>query len=82
MVNWLARAWHDYTHFTIDRGYNSIDEIVVGKVQASELPHDWWYEKALIDADITGQILYHNKYNKFPKDQRKFVLEYLKTGKI
>lgn len=81
-INWAARAWHDVTHFENNLGYTPLEEIQVGKIQAAQLPEDWWFEKALIDAEVTGQILYHCKHNKFPENQREFTLNYLKTGTI
>lgn len=81
-MNHIFRAWHDVVHFTQNLGFDSLSEIAVGKYQAACLPTDWWFEKALIDAEVTGQILYFNKFKEFPKNQRDFVLTYLKTGQI
>ena len=79
-TNNKARLWHDYTHLTMGLGYDPMSEIQIGKIQQAQLPIHWWYEKALIDADVTGQILYHNAYGEFPRDQRQFTLDYPTGG--
>lgn len=81
-INHIARAWHDYTHLTNYLGYDALSEIQVAGIQAAQLPQDWWFEKQLIQAEVTGQVLYFNKYKQFPEDKRKFTFQYLKTGTI
>lgn len=81
-INLIARAWHDYIHYANELNYSTLSEIEVGAIQSSMLPEGWDFEKQLIQADVTGQILYHNKYGGFPEDQRKFVINYLKYGMV
>jgi len=76
-INHMFRAWHDCTHIVNDLGYEPLNEILVGKIQAEQLPYSWRFERDLIDAEVTGQVLYFVANNEFISDQRQFTLDYL-----
>lgn len=40
LINNYFRVWHDYTHLTMGLGYSCNEELIVGKIQASQLPQD------------------------------------------
>lgn len=81
-INLLFRVWHDYIHITENLSFSPLDEIRVANIQSSQLPDNMQLEKNLINADITGQVLYFLKFDSFPIDQRKFTVDFLNGGKI
>jgi len=80
-LNHMFRCWHDYTHMVNQLRYDLAGESEVASIQASQLPMDWGYERALINSEIVGQALYFTRYGEFIDDQRAFTVQYLTTGK-
>lgn len=76
-INHIARAWHDYVHYTEGLDYSPLQEIKVGAIQSTQLPQNWYYEKQLINIDVIGQILHYLDKGHFPEDQRLFTLKQL-----
>lgn len=81
-INHFFRCWHDYTHLKYELDYTPLNEIHVCALQMAELDNTMLFERLLINAEITGQILYFNNFNDFPINQRKFAYNFLKTGKL
>lgn len=81
-INLLYRAWHDFIHIEYKLLFTLEGELEVYNIMQSQLPNDYYLEKFLLYGDIVGQTLYHNKYNKFPSNQREFVIDFLTTGKL
>lgn len=76
-INWIARAWHDATHYDCNLSYSTFDEIKVGIIQMKELPPEGHFEKLLVHHDVIGQIMYHSEHGHFPLNQRVFTLNQL-----
>jgi hypothetical protein len=79
-VNLAFRAWHDSLHLQYGLTFQPDDEIELASIHASMIKGD--YEKRLIMADVKAQVLHWQKFNAYVEDQRGFVVDYLKTGKI
>lgn len=77
-VNLAFRAWHDATHLGHGLGFTPNDEKDVARLQCASagIPRD----KALLWADIAGQVEYFERFGDFPNDQTSFVLDYLACG--
>lgn len=82
IINWYFRAWHDYIHITQGLGYDFAGEVAVANIQAAQLPDSWDFERRLVNSEVVGQALYHEKYQTFVEDQRGFTITFLKTGKV
>ena len=77
-VNLASRAWHDATHLQHGLGFNASDEIAVARIQCASagIARD----RALLWADIAGQVRYFETFGEFPNDQKAFVLDYVACG--
>jgi hypothetical protein len=77
-VNLAFRAWHDATHLAHGLGFNASDEIAVAHIQCASacIARD----KALLWADVAGQVRYFEAFGEFPNDQTAFVLDYIACG--
>lgn len=77
-VNLAFRAWHDATHLQHGLGFNASDEIAVAHIQCASagIARD----RALLWADIAGQVRYFETFGEFPNDQKAFVLDYIACG--
>lgn len=75
-VNYAFRAWHDYTHLLLDAPFTLEGELTVALHQAKMVPKF----AEVIMAEVYGQALHAIKTGEFPKDQVKFVLNYIKNG--
>lgn len=78
-INHYYRAWHDHTHITYGREFTLAGEIFTAITQCSMLPDDWLFEKNLIFVDIVAQYLHYIFQKNYVKDQRKFVVDFLKN---
>lgn len=81
-TNLMFRAWHDAIHIKHDLPFTLEGEIAVYNIMQAELHNSYYLEKLLLYADIVGQTLYFNKYNKFPDNQREFVIDFITKGTI
>ena len=79
-MNYLFRFWHDYVHLAYNLGFDPMDEIKVSQIQQAQAIGCTNDDLLLINADITGQVIYFAMFGEFPVNQRKFVIEYLETG--
>ena len=79
-INHYFRAWHDYTHINYNLGYCITEESIVCNIQKDQLPHNWYFEKELINAEIIGQSHYFYANNTFVKNQRLFTANYLNNS--
>ena len=77
-VNLAFRAWHDAMHIAHDLSFAPEDEIAVARIQCASagIARD----KALLWADIAGQVRYFETFGEFPNDQTSFVLDYVACG--
>lgn len=81
-TNLMFRAWHDDIHIKYNLDFTLEGEIAVYNIMQAELHNSYYFEKLLLYADIVGQTLYFNKYNKFPDNQREFVIDFITKGTI
>lgn len=81
-INILARVFHDKIHLEHNLNFSKEDEISVARIQFSIVKNFLLkyttYENAtnaamLLFIDIKDQVDYYYKYNKFVKNQYKFV---------
>jgi hypothetical protein len=81
-VNAKFRAWHDYYHVLLSKGFSLSDEKEVYEEQQKLLPKDWDFERRLLYCEIVKQAEFYteNKKKKI-KNQRKFTKEFLKKDK-
>lgn len=79
-VNLAFRAWHDATHLEHGLGFNPNDEVAVAHIQCASagIARD----RALLWADIAGQVRYFEAFGEFPNDQKAFVLDYVACGMV
>ncbi|PTT72590.1 MULTISPECIES: hypothetical protein [unclassified Chryseobacterium] len=80
-INHFYRAWHDHTHIIFGSGFTLAGETITAEIQCSMLPIEWFFEKRLIMADIVAQNLHYIFHKNYVKDQRKFIVDYLKDPK-
>lgn len=78
-MNYLFRFWHDHTHIVTNHGFTAEEEIKVGQIQQLCIVTNN-YDRLLVGADVTGQVVYHSMYGEFPTNQREFCIKYLETG--
>lgn len=81
-TNLMFRAWHDDIHIKYNLDFTLEGEIAVYNIMQAELHNSYYFEKLLLYADIVGQTLYFNKCNKFPDNQREFVIDFITKGTI
>lgn len=77
-VNWAFRALHDALHLKTRLNFNPIQEIELGRIQASK------YTGILADLvyiEVAGQAEYYLKHSIFVKDQVQFTLDALNNLK-
>ena len=81
-INILARVFHDKIHLQHNLNFSKEDEISVARIQFAIVKNfllkHTTYENAtnaamLLFIDIKDQVDYYYKYNKFVKNQYKFV---------
>lgn len=82
-VNHAFRAWHDHTHWQLDCDFSVAGEIAVCAEQCRAVfahcgdtaaTRDMC---AILEADIVGQRLFHQRHKRYVDDQRGFVDAYL-----
>lgn len=78
-MNHLFRFWHDHTHIVADKDFTPMSEIMVSQIQQLQLQSND-FDRRLIAADITGQVIYFDMFKQFPHYQRRFVAEYMQDG--
>ena len=88
-TNIAFRAWHDHAHITLALAgvYAEFDlqgETNVMHLQQSQLIEEYGKERAafwcrILEAEIVGQIAYHEAFSTFPRDQYAVDLAYLET---
>jgi hypothetical protein len=74
-VNWAFRALHDALHLKTRLGFSPLEEIELGRIQASK------YEGLLADLiyiEVAGQAEYYLNNGIFCPNQREFTLNQLK----
>ena len=81
IYNHIFRCWHDYVHLTERLDFSYEGETQVYFHQKNMLPPDWVDERMLVEAELLGQLIYHQVFNEFPKDQKEFTSNYLQ-GKL
>jgi len=74
-VNYAFRAIHDQAHKTYRINFNPINEIELGRIQASLFNSDLLRE--LVYCEIAEQAKYYLKNGVFVPDQKSFTLSYL-----
>lgn len=79
-VNHAFRAWHDATHIIHGLGFTPADELRVAAIQCAAVACP--FDRALVWADVAGQLEYYQQFGDFPIDQRAFVADYARTGII
>lgn len=82
--NYLFRAWHDTIHIKKRLGFDYDSEILVGLHQIFELKLLKAPDSVILAVyfDTIGQVEYYHKHGHHVDDQRAFVEECLKQGKI
>lgn len=77
-ANWLFRAWHDSHHILLGAEFDSTGELRVARhacAQISGKP-----ERAILWAELWGQVCYYNAHGAFPENQRAFVRDCIVRG--
>lgn len=75
-VNYAFRALHDALHIETRLDFSPIQEIAIGRIQASR------YDGLLADLvfiETAGQAAYFLQHGKFVENQRQFTLDALKA---
>lgn len=75
--NYLFRAVHDSIHLEYGLSFDDMDEAEVCYLTCELLDLNQ-AERAIMEAEIIGQLKYKNEYSQFPTDQRAFMADYLK----
>ncbi|MCQ4142264.1 MULTISPECIES: hypothetical protein [unclassified Chryseobacterium] len=79
-INHFYRAWHDHTHISCQCGFTFAGESMTAAIQNSMIPADWTLEKELIMIDIVGLNQYYSIHKEYVKDQRRFVIDYMRNA--
>lgn len=82
--NFLFRAWHDAIHLKNNLDFSLLGELRAASIHIKELnalraPYS---VKRAVEADTAGQVLYHEKYKEFVKDQKAFVEACIKNSMV
>lgn len=78
-VNHAFRALHDYEHILQCAGFDVQGESYVARAQAAKLCTSK-AERVILLAETMGQIYYHERWGRFPTDQRAFVVRCVRVG--
>ena len=87
-VNHAFRAWHDLTHWQEGEDFSVAGETAVSAVQCRQLTalfgdndvaRRWC---AILDAEVVGQRLFHQRHKRYVSDQRGFVEAYLSDPEL
>lgn len=89
-VNWAFRAWHDWTHYTIQAPFDLDGELAVAQRQIADLYRVFGHCRdadrfaKLIMCEVYGQARYYAEHGEFPADQRAFTRNWLNSegGKL
>lgn len=68
-LNYLARAWHDYTHVKLLSEFNLQGEIQTALKQMSQVDTKF---AEVLRIEIIEQVNYFQKHGEFPENQLKF----------
>ncbi len=84
-INVAARAWHDWVHVQMGFDFSPDGEKATYLYQLRQLERlidtsDIALLKRLMEAEIVGQSLYYARHQRFVRDQRGFVIDWLGTG--
>jgi len=82
-VNYAFRAWHDHLHILHCAGFDPSGEFIVAKAHERALrgtEADNPGDRLILRAETQGQILYHQRWDRFPTDQRAFVVRCVRKG--
>ena len=74
-MNVLHRFWHDNVHLQLGLDFSVEDELAAAEYQVMILRYHGLSKLAMqiVNADIAGQVLHHQRYGEFPRNQRAFV---------
>ena len=64
-INHMFRCWHDYIHITQNFSFDEIGEKNTAIYQKNQLPINWAFERELILIEVSGQVDYFVKNNRF-----------------
>lgn len=78
-VNWAFRALHDQLHLETRIGFSPLEEIHIGRIQASQYESYSSYLADLVYIETAGQAEYFLKNGIFVQDQVEFTKVSLKT---
>jgi len=75
-INWKFRAIHDILHVFNDLDFSASSELQVNYIQQAIFSFDGLpdFERQLLNIETAGQVVYFEKFGKFPEDQRKFTV--------
>lgn len=81
-VNQAFRFWHDVRHLELDKGFTLLDELAVASDHIDEARQAGLSPLAIeiLNADTSGQSLYHDRWGDFPANQTAFVWSCLQHG--
>jgi hypothetical protein len=84
------RALHDFTHYFYNLTFSFKDEKILSDITANNFyligldmglsDRDCLIIKAIINAEIRGQIEYYELNNKYVENQKEFIQNYLKAS--
>lgn len=77
-LNYLFRAWHDWTHVQLGAGFDRPGEQRTARAQLALV--DGPLAQRVLWADSEGQQCFYYAHGRFPTDQRRFVLRALALG--
>ena len=85
-VNYAFRAWHDWCHCVGNHDFTLGGEAAACEMQCAQLITRFgdnavtrrWCR--ILRAEIIGQALYFERYQRFPDDQYGFVVAYLRDA--
>lgn len=77
-VNYLFRAWHDSHHILLSAGFDPRGELAVADHADTLIKGR--AERAILRAEVWGQVAYHVLHGVFPDDQRGFVRDCIRRG--
>lgn len=74
-INYIYRAHHDYAHAYYRLDTVAQDELSLSRTLEAQAPTR--EIKALINAELAGQVMYYLQHGEFPQDQKHFCIDYL-----
>lgn len=78
-VNYIFRAWHDWTHIKIQAGFDLAGETATGMTQIAQVGDELG---RIIKLEVIGQATHAIEFGTFVEDQKAWTINQLRSNAI